>query len=72
MDNQGRELIFEVHEEADGGFWARALGEAIVTQADSLEALKANVLEAVRAHFEPGDQPAMVRLHFVKDVLLAV
>jgi len=72
MDDKGRELIFEVREEADGGLWARALGEGMFTQGDGLESLKANVLEAVRAHFEPAERPVMVRLHFVKDVLLAV
>jgi hypothetical protein len=68
----GSEVIFQVHEEPDGGFWAQALGHDIFTQADDLEGLKASVLEAVRVHFEPLERPAMVRLHLVKDVLLAV
>lgn len=68
----GSEVIFQVHEEPDGGFWAQALGHDIFTQADDLEGLKANVLEAVRVHFAPEERPAVARLHMVKDVLLAV
>ena len=69
---QESEVIFQVHEEPDGGFWAQALGHDIFTQADDLEALKSHALGAVRVHFAPEEMPAMVRLHFVKDVLLAV
>ena len=66
------DLIFQVHEEPDGGFWAQALGHSIFTQADDIEELKVNAAEAVRAHFDPEERPAMVRLHLVKDILLAV
>ena len=66
------EVIFQVHEEPDGGFWAEALGHSIFTQADDIEGLKVNAAEAVRAHFVQEDRPAMVRLHLVKDILLAV
>ena len=48
-----KEIVFEVSQEADGGFTAEALGESIFTQADSWEELRANVKEAVQAfHFE--------------------
>lgn len=66
------EVIFQVHEELEGGFWAQALGHDIFTQADDLDGLKLNAAEAVRAHFILEDRPAMVRLHLVKDILLAV
>ena len=40
------EVIFEVHEDAaDGGFTASALGFGIHTEADTMEALRANVRE---------------------------
>ena len=68
----GFEVIFQVQEEPDGGFWAQALGHDIFTQADDLEELKAHAVEAIRAHFLPEERPATVRLHLVKDVLLAV
>jgi hypothetical protein len=69
---QGFEVIFQVQEEPDGGFWAQALGHDIFTQADDLEGLKAHAVAAIRAHFTPEERPATVRLHLVKDVLLAV
>jgi len=50
---------------------AEALGESIITEADSWEKLRANVREAVRAFY--FDQPAThsIRLHLVKDEVLA-
>jgi len=66
------ELIFLVEEAPEGGFVARALGESIFTEADSLEELHANVRDAVHCHFDEGSQPHLVRLHFVRDEILAV
>jgi len=37
------ELVFTITQEADGGCVAEALGESIVTQADTWEELRANV-----------------------------
>jgi hypothetical protein len=52
------EIVFEITEDdTDGGFIARALGHAIVTEADTWSELKANVLEAVRCHFDEGKAP---------------
>ena len=65
------ELVFEVTQEADGGFVAECLTEAIFTQADTWEELRSNVREAVAAFFGDRDQPASVRLHFVRDEVLA-
>ncbi len=67
-----RELIFEVVEGVDGGFDARALGESIFTQGENLEELKEMVRDAVLCHFEPEDVPNIIRLHFVRDEVLAV
>jgi len=67
------EIIFEVREdEAEGGFVARALGQSIVTQADTWEELRTNVRDAVRCHFEEGQAPRVIRLHRVFDELLAM
>jgi hypothetical protein len=65
------ELIFHVEEAPEGGFTARALGHSIFTEADTLEALRTAVLDAVRCHFDPGAGPAMIRLHIVRDEILA-
>jgi hypothetical protein len=67
------ELIFEVRDAEEGGYCARALGHAIVTQAETWEELRANVLEATSLHFEDGAvHPRLVQLHYVKDELIPV
>jgi len=42
------ELIFVVEEAPEGGYIARALGESIFTEADTLAELPGKVREAVR------------------------
>jgi len=66
------EIFFLVEEAIEGGYAAKALGESIFTDADSLEELHANVRDAVRCHFDEGKAPKMIRLHFVHDEVLAV
>ena len=57
----------------EGGFYGRALGHAIFTEGETWEQLRANVLEAVEAHFESGPlRPRLVQLHYVKDELIAI
>ena len=65
------EIIFLVEEAAEGGWNARALGESIFTQADTREALRKNVREVVRCHFEQEAVPRIIRLHFVHDEIIA-
>lgn len=65
------ELVFDVTQEADGGFVAEALGESIFTQADTWEELRTNVREAVAAHFFDRQAPSRLRLHLVRDEVLA-
>jgi hypothetical protein len=66
------EIVFVVEEAPEGGFTARALGASIFTEADTLAELHAQVRDAVLCHFEDDQRPKVVRLHFVKDELLAV
>ncbi len=66
------EIVFEVTQESDGGYVAECLTEAIVTQGDSWEELRANVLEAVQAFFFDRQTPQSVRLHLVRDERVAV
>ena len=66
-----REIVFLVEEALDGGFHARALGESVYTQAETLDALREQVRDAVRCHFDDGQRPDMIRLHFVRDEVLA-
>jgi len=66
------ELIFMVEEAPEGGYTARALGESIFAEADDLPALRQQVRDAVRCHFEEGRQPKIIRLHFVHEEVIAV
>lgn len=66
------EIFFLVEESPEGGYAAKALGESIFTAAETLEELHANVRDAVRCHFDEGQGPKMVRLHFVHEEVLAV
>ena len=67
------EIIFEVREdEADGGYTASALGYGIHTQGNTLEELRAMVREAVRCYFDDTmELPKIIRLHFVREEILA-
>jgi predicted RNase H-like HicB family nuclease len=67
-----REIVFEIEQDTDGGFTAESLGESIFTQADSWDELKANVKEAVQAFYFDSAPPAYIRLHLVRDEVLAV
>ena len=68
----GREIVFVVEEDPEGGFTARALGEPIFTEAESAEELEVSVRDAVMCHFEESDRPSVIRLHFVRQQLIAV
>ena len=65
------EIIFQVEEAAEGGFMARALGHSIFTEAESMDELRENVRDAVRCHFEEDTGPKVIRLHFVREEVLA-
>ena len=65
------EIIFLVEEAPDGGLTARAVGESIFTQAATAAELHERVRDAVRCHFEEGSQPKLIRLHFVRDEVIA-
>ena len=66
------EVVFLVEESIDGGYEARALGYPIFTEGESLEEIKESVKDAVHCHFADEDLPKIVRLHFVKDEVIAV
>ena len=60
------EIIFLVEEAPEGGYTARALGESIFTEADDVPALREQIRDAVKCHFEEGRAPKMIRLHMGK------
>lgn len=65
------ELIFMVEDAAEGGLTARALDESIFTQAPDMPSLHINVREAVHAHFDQGQAPKLIRLHYVRGEVIA-
>jgi len=65
------EIIFIVEEAPEGGYSARAVGESIFTQAESVAELHDSVRDAVQRHFDPGTAPKLIRLHFVRDEVIA-
>ncbi|MFC5580502.1 2-oxoisovalerate dehydrogenase E1 subunit beta [Rhodanobacter terrae] len=64
------EIVFLV-EDAEGGLVARVLGHSIHTDADSYDELRKQARDAVRCHFDASEHPATIRLHYVKDEVLA-
>ena len=68
--SENTDLIFEVTQEADGGFVAECLTEAIVTQGDTWDELRAMVLDAVDAFYFDAPKPRSIRLHLVRDEVL--
>lgn len=65
------EIVFSVYQENDGGFVAECLSHDIFTQADSWEELRSNVQEAVTGYFYDQTKPEQIRLHLVRDEVLA-
>ena len=65
------EIIFLVEDDPEGGYMARALGESIFTQADTLEELRSMVRDAVQCHFDEAERPKLIRLHIVHDEVIA-
>ena len=65
------EIVFVVEPAHEGGLTARALGESIFTEADTEAELRIAIQDAVRCHFDDGKAPKVIRLHFVRDELMA-
>ncbi len=67
-----KEIIFLVEEAPEGGYQAKALGYPLFTEADTFEELKKMAQDAVQCHFEAKEMPRLIRLHMVKDEVIAV
>lgn len=67
-----KELCFDAYEDkVDGGFTASAVGYGIHTEAESLEELRANIIDAVNCFFDtPKDAPTIIRLRVVSEEVL--
>jgi len=69
---KNNEIIFTVVESLDGGYEAQAVGHSIYTQCNEYNELPNILRDAVKCHFSPTDLPAMIRIHLVRDEVLAV
>ncbi len=67
-----REIIFLVEEAPESGYTAKALGEGIFTEADTVEELKEMIKGAILCHFEDDSIPDIIRLHFVKEETISM
>lgn len=47
-----KEIVFLVEEAEEGGYTARALGESIFTEGDSMQELRDNIQDALDCHFD--------------------
>jgi len=65
------EIIFLIEEAPEGGFIARALDVSIFTEADDINDLHSKVRDAVDCHFEASNKPKIIRLHFVREEVIA-
>ncbi len=65
------EIIFIVEESAEGGYEARAVGHSVFTEAETIDELKSRIQDAVRCHFDAAEKPSLIRLHQVRDEVIA-
>ena len=71
-ENSLKEIIFWVEEDGEGGYIAKAIGESIFTQADSIQELRELIKDAVHCHYpDEQNRPKLIRLHIVRDEVIA-
>jgi hypothetical protein len=66
------EIVFLVEGAPEGGFTAKSLGYSIYTEADNWEELKIAIKDAISCHFDEEQKPKFVRLHFLKEEVIAI
>ncbi len=66
------EIIFIVEDSDQGGYTAKSLGCSIYTEGETLDELKQNIKDVVKCHFDAKEIPRIIRLHIVKDEVIAI
>lgn len=66
------EIILAVEDAPEGKHTAKAFGESIFTEGESLDEIRSNIREAVENHFDPGTHPKIIRLHYVKEEVMSL
>lgn len=66
------EILFLVEESDEGGYIARSLHHSIYTEAETIEKLREMIRDAVTCHFGEDCLPDLIRLHIVRDEIIAI
>jgi hypothetical protein len=66
------EIVFLIEDAPEGGYTAKALGYSIYTEADTWEALKIAIQDAVECHFDEDQKPKIIRLHYLREEVMSV
>ena len=66
-----KEALVLTEEAVECGYIARALGHSIFVEADTWDELREAVQDAVDCHFNPEEQPDLIRLHAMREVVVA-
>lgn len=64
------EVVFIGEQSPKGGYTARAVGVSIFTEGDTLDALRANIRDAVACHYDGSQRPTWIRLRIVTEEVL--
>ena len=64
------ELFFLVEESIEGGYVAKGIGQSIYSQADTIEALKLELIDAIHCHFDDSKK-RIIRLHITREETFA-
>jgi hypothetical protein len=67
-----KEIIFHIEESLDGGYEAQAAGHSIFTEAETIDELKKNIVEAVKCHFDTEEMPSVISLRYLKEEYLSL
>lgn len=65
------EIIFIIQDSIEGGFEAKAVGYSIFTEAENMDELKTNIVDSVNCHFDEENKPKLIRLHYIKEEVIA-
>jgi len=66
------EILFYVEDSIDGGFEAKAVNHSIYTQCEEYDDLPETLRDAVRCHFDEGQMPTLICIHYVKNEVISV
>lgn len=69
---QDGEIVFQVREDPEGGYTARAIGCSIFTEGDDWEHLKFMMRDAVLCYFDDGEAPQAIRIHLIQNEVIPV